>query len=147
MYFPSKKDAFYTITIWGVILFIVFIYLFGGEPVGFQLVTYRDPLGYVFGGLSIVVLLWIWFQTGYKVKNGDLLIHSGPLRKRIKIRDITKVKSIKSPMYAPALSLEKLEIFHENNKTTLVSPQNEQAFIEVIKNENTKLEIDAEQKN
>ncbi|REJ10956.1 PH domain-containing protein [Halobacillus trueperi] len=142
MYFPSKKDVFYTITIWGVVLFIVCIYVFGEEPIGFQLVSYRDPLGYVLAGLTIGVLLWIWFHTGYKVKDGCLFIHSGPLRKRIKIEDITKIKPTKSPMSAPSLSLDKLEIFHGNYKSTLISPQNEQKFVEVLSKENHQLEID-----
>ncbi|MGR9050674.1 PH domain-containing protein [Halobacillus faecis] len=142
MNFPSKKDVFHTITIWGIVLFIVFIYAFGGEPIGFQLISYRDPLGYVLGGLTIGVLVWIWFHTGYKVRNQYLYIHSGPLRKRIKIMDITKIKPTKSPMSSPALSLDKLEIFHGNNKSTLISPQDEQRFVMAISEENPQLELD-----
>ncbi|GEN52731.1 PH domain-containing protein [Halobacillus faecis] len=141
MYFPSKKDVFHTITIWGVVLFIVFIYAFGGEPTGFQLISYRDPLGYVLGGLTIGVLVWIWFHTGYKVENQELLIHSGPLRKRINIMNITKIKTTKSLMSSPALSLEKLEIFYGDYKSTFISPQDEQRFVHALLEKNPQIEI------
>ncbi|WP_394218729.1 PH domain-containing protein [Halobacillus trueperi] len=142
MYFPSKRNIFYSMVIWGLILFIFFIYVFGGEPIGFQIITYRDPLGYVMSGGMVVLLLWIWLRTGYTVKDGHLFIHSGPLRKRINIEDIKKIKPTKSPMSAPALSFRKLEILYGKFMFTLISPKDEQKFLQVLEKENPHIEID-----
>ncbi|MBX0356943.1 PH domain-containing protein [Halobacillus sp. Nhm2S1] len=142
MYFPSKRNIFYSITVWGLILFIFFIYLFGGEPIGFQIITYRDPLGYVMSGGMIVLLLWILFRTGYTVKDGHMYIHSGPLRKRIAIEDIKKIKSTKSLISSPALSIRKLEILYGEFMFTSISPKDEHKFLQVMKKENPHIKID-----
>ncbi|WP_079478874.1 PH domain-containing protein [Halobacillus salinus] len=105
MYFPSKKDIWQFLMIWGVILSIILIYIFGSEPVGWQLVTYKSVLGYVMSGLIIGLLMWLWFRTGYKVHDGRITVRFGPFTSRVDIDGITRVDKGISPVMAPALSM------------------------------------------
>ena len=51
---------------------MILIYIFGGEPVAWQLITYKSIPGYIIDVLILTFLLWIWFGTGYKIK-GEFL--------------------------------------------------------------------------
>ncbi|MDL4839444.1 hypothetical protein [Aquibacillus rhizosphaerae] len=48
MYFPSKKDVWFSLIIWGAILAIIFLVLFGGESTGTQFITSDGAIGKVF---------------------------------------------------------------------------------------------------
>ncbi|MBA2174924.1 PH domain-containing protein [Halobacillus locisalis] len=141
MYFPSKKDIWLSLLYWGVILFIVLIYIFGGEPVGMQLITYKSVLGYVLSASTIGLLLWIWFRTGYKLVDGIIKVQYGPFRRTITIKEIKKLNKNMSPFMAPALSVDRLEILHNNYKIIHVSPKNEEEFIRLLVKENPKIQI------
>ncbi|MDQ0164003.1 PH domain-containing protein [Aeribacillus alveayuensis] len=112
MYFPAKKDIWFFFMFWGIIAFNILIYIFGKEPVGMQLITYKSLFGYIIGFMTIGVLLWIWFETGYKIEDGLLKIKYGPFRQSIKIKEIKKIRKVKSPFTSPSLSIHKLEILY-----------------------------------
>ncbi|CDQ20281.1 PH domain-containing protein [Halobacillus karajensis] len=142
LYFPSEKDFWFYVLTWGPILFILFIYLYGGEPIGFQLISYRDPLGYVITALLLLFLLWVWFDTGYKIENGHIKIYSGPFRKKIKISKITKVNTTKSLSSAPSWTRNKLEILYGHYDFINLSPRNKREFIQALQKENPQIKMD-----
>ena len=132
MYFPSKKDIWLAFIIWGVILLIILIYIFGGEPIGWQIITYKSVLGYITSLLIIGLLLWLWFGTGYKVEGGLIKIRYGPFRSTVKIEEVKKLSATKNPLAAPALSIDRIEILHGKYNMAIVS-RKKTFFVEFIK--------------
>nr|WP_246363914.1 PH domain-containing protein [Halobacillus locisalis] len=106
-----------------------------------QLITYKSVLGYVLSASTIGLLLWIWFRTGYKLVDGIIKVQYGPFRRTITIKEIKKLNKNMSPFMAPALSVDRLEILHNNYKIIHVSPKNEEEFIRLLVKENPKIQI------
>lgn len=142
MYFPSKKDKWFFFFTWGFIFFLIFMYIFGGEPVGYQFVTYKSVPGYIISALIIVLLVWIWFGTGYKVEEGYVKVKSGPFKSKVKIEEIRKISKTKSPFTAPSLSVDRLEILFGKYDVVHISPKNESKFIRTLLAENPTIQID-----
>lgn len=142
MYFPSKKDIWFGLIFWGLILFILSIYIFGSDPFGMQLITYNSLLGTIISVLIIGLLLWMWFGTGYKINGGLLNNHSGPFRSKVRIEEIKKLSKIKSPFTAPALSIDRIEILYGHYEVIHVSPKNEDEFIQLLVKENPNIQLD-----
>ncbi|MCA0983460.1 PH domain-containing protein [Halobacillus yeomjeoni] len=141
LYFPSKKDAWFIAMFWGFILFIVFIYVFGTDPVGLQFIAYKSIWGYILSGSIIALLLWIWFKTGYLLESGVLKIQSGPFKRKINIDDIYRVNKLKSLFTAPALSVDRIVILYGNNHEIIISPKNEKEFLELLLKVNPNIEL------
>ncbi|WP_228550224.1 PH domain-containing protein [Salinibacillus xinjiangensis] len=127
---------------WGIILFIIFIYIFGSEPVGMQFITYDSVLGTIISGLIIGLLLWIWFGTGYRVERGVIKVRSGPFKSTIKIGEIKKLSKTKSPFSAPALSIDRLEILYGKYNIMNISPKNEYEFVQLLVTKNPRIQLD-----
>lgn len=142
MHFPSKKDIWLAFIIWGVILLIILIYIFGGEPIGWQIITYKNVLGYIMSLLMIGLLLWLWFGTGYKVEEGLIKIRYGPFRSTVKIEEVKKLSATKNPLAAPALSIDRIEILHGKYNMAIVSPKNKIDFIRILVTENPDIQVD-----
>ncbi|WP_186673837.1 PH domain-containing protein [Sporosarcina sp. BP05] len=142
MYFPSKKDIWLAFIIWGVILSIILVYIFGGEPIGWQIITYKSVLGYIMSLLIIGLLLWLWFGTGYKVEEGFIKIRYGPFRNTVKIEEVKKLSATKNPLAAPALSIDRIEILHGKYNMAIVSPKNKTDFIRILVTENPDIQVD-----
>ncbi len=142
MYFPSKKDIWLAFIIWGVILLIILIYIFDGEPIGWKIITYKSVLGYIMSLLIKGMLLWLWFGTGYKVEEGLIKIRYGPFRSTVKIEEVTKLSAVKNPLAAPALSIDRIEILHGKYNMAIVSPKNKTDFIRILVTENPDIQVD-----
>ncbi|GEN85220.1 hypothetical protein SLU01_35320 [Sporosarcina luteola] len=142
MYFPSKKDLWFGLIIWGFVVFLIAAYVFGGEPIGMQFITYNSIAGYILSVLIIGLLLWFWFGTGYKIEGGFIKIKFGPLTSKVKIADITKLSAAKNPLSAPALSIDRIEILYGKYGIALVSPKNRVQFIKTLLGESPGIEVD-----
>lgn len=143
MYFPSKKDVWMTILVWGLILFLISVYIFGGEPVGVQLITYKSVPGILMTIVMVGFLMWLWFGTGYKVEDGFITIIFGPFKSKVKIADIRKLRATKNPLSAPALSFSRIEIMYGTYGMALVSPKDKELFIKMLLEENPNIQVDA----
>ncbi|WOV86868.1 PH domain-containing protein [Sporosarcina oncorhynchi] len=143
MYFPSKKDVWLTILVWGLVLFYISAYIFGGEPIGVQLITYKSVPGILMTIVMVGFLMWLWFGTGYKVEDGLITIRFGPFKSKVKIADIRKLRATKNPLSAPALSISRIEIAYGAYGMTLVSPKDRVLFIKTLLKENPTIEVDA----
>lgn len=142
MYFPSKKDIWLAFIIWGLLFLIILIYIFGGEPIGWQIITYKSVVGYIMSLLIIGLLLWLWFGTGYKVEEGLIKIRYGPFRSTVKIEEVTKLSATKNALAAPALSIDRIEILHGKYNFAIVSPKNKTEFIRILVTENHNIQVD-----
>ncbi|WP_313238456.1 PH domain-containing protein [Sporosarcina ureae] len=142
MYFPTKKDIWFFLIIWGFILFMISLYIFGGEPVGWQLITYKSVPGYIIGALILTLLLWIWFGTGYKVEGELLKLKFGPFKSRVNIKEIKQISRTKNPFTAPALSIDRLEILFGTYDVINISPKNENELLHSLLAVNPNIQVD-----
>ncbi|TSI03693.1 PH domain-containing protein [Lysinibacillus sp. BW-2-10] len=89
------------------------------------------------------MLIWCWFTTGYKVSDDVLVIQSGPIKQKILIKDIKKIKSTKNPLSSFALSIDRLEITYSTGfGMALVSPKDKEKFASLLKESNPQIEVD-----
>ncbi|MGE7834954.1 PH domain-containing protein [Viridibacillus arvi] len=132
MYYPSKNDVLVAVVNWAVILSCFL-------PLAIQ----RDYEALFFTIPLALFLGWSRFTTGYRISNELLIIQSGPLKKRISIKNIEKVSSTKNPLASSALSFDRIEISYGTDYgMALVSPKNKSAFVKHLKNINPQIEID-----
>lgn len=131
MYFPSKKDLFYTVIAWGTMLVMIVPIVVG------------QNWSELWFALPIVAFLgWLWFGTGYAIEEGTLLIRFGPFRSRISIQDIRKLRKTKNPLSSAALSLDRIEVSHGKfHDATYLSPVNERQFIRLLLEQNPSIEL------
>lgn len=138
--FESKKDIWFIIIIWGTIIGFTLISIFGiGNG---QSSIVGEVIGYVVMGLTISLLLWVWFGTGYIIYEEDIKIKSGPLRTTIKINEIQKIRKAKNPLSAPALAIDRLEIMYGKFNVAYISPRHEKEFIQVLIEKNPQIQLD-----
>jgi len=52
---------------------------------GWQMLTYKSVVVYIIGLLTIGLLLWLRFGTGYKIEEGLFKIRCSPFRSTVKI--------------------------------------------------------------
>jgi len=106
--FPSKKDAWLY-----PILFIVVGACFAPIFVGreYFLLFFTIPLAILF--------MWSWFSTKYIVEEETITIRSGPVKKRILIRDIKKFQIQKIQLQLMLYHLTDLKLFTARIKQKL----------------------------
>lgn len=82
--------------------------------------------------LGIVLIAWVGLATYYEVNRTTLKVVSGPIRWRIPLADITAVEETRSPLSAPALSLDRLRIRYGDKRSIVVSPKDKAKFIKKL---------------
>src|SRR5690625_425886 len=107
-----------------------------------QMIADKSLVAYVIGGLTIVLLLWLWFGTSYKIEEALLKIKSGPFRSTVKIGDIKRLNATKTLLAGSALSIERIEILHKKYDLAIVSPKDRTKFIQALLTKNKSIEID-----
>ncbi|MFD1848889.1 PH domain-containing protein [Oceanobacillus bengalensis] len=132
MYFPSKRDKWISLIVWGIVLLGVGVPLIKG-----QVITLFVML--VVG----VFLLWFWFRTGYLIEDHHIKVRYGPIKQTVHIQDIQQVVKSKLPFSSPALSLERIQINCASKYDQVtISPENQQVFIEKLLEINPDIAID-----
>ncbi len=137
--FFSSKNAFTTIFLWCVVLFMAVM-------LGYTFNSGELPLvPFIILTLTTVLILWVLLDTRYVIKSNYLLYRSGPFRGRI---DITKIKKIQrhSGLYVPvsmkpALDTKGFIITYNNYDDVFVSPENSDIFLEEIQKINPKVQV------
>jgi len=87
-------------------------------------------------------ILSIVFNTHYTItSDGKLKVFCGifPFPK-IEISDITHFKYTSNPISSPAASLKRLALYHNGRILVIISPENRDLFVEVLKQHNTSLQ-------
>ncbi|MEG0697900.1 MAG: PH domain-containing protein, partial [Algoriella sp.] len=64
------------------------------------------------------------------------------VNKKIDINSITKISKTNNPISSPALSLDRIEIFYNKYDSVIISPKNEQEFIQDLQKINSSIIID-----
>ena len=121
MYFPSKRDWWLGLLIWGLTVLAAVPALL--KPGKGQLI------------IMIAVILfvgWIWFGTGYEISENELKISCGPFRQRIPLHEIREIKRTRSPLSSPACSLDRMEIKYGKSKRVMISPVDKEGFIKML---------------
>ena len=133
MYFPSKRDWWLGLLIWGLMLSAaVPAFLKPGKG---QLI------------IMVAVILfvgWVWFGTGYEISHDELRIRCGPFRQRIPLQEIKEIKKTRSPLSAPACSLDRMEIKYGKSKRVMISPADKENFIKAIVEKSQHIQLDRE---
>lgn len=106
------------------------------------MIVSKSVVFYIIGFLTIVLLLWLLFGTGYKIEEGLLKIRFGPFRSTVKIEDIKRLNATNSLLAGPALSIDRIEILHKKYDLAIVSPKERTEFVRVLLTENKYIEVD-----
>lgn len=97
MYYSSKRDVWLSVVIWGVIGLMI-----ADGVLDLQWGVFMVPplisntlFKMVFLLAVSVLLLWVWFRTGYYIGSEWLKVQYGPYKKQIRLEEIEKVVPIK----------------------------------------------------
>jgi hypothetical protein len=133
MYFPSKRDWWLGLLIWGLVLLAAVPALL--KPGKGQLIIM----------MAVILFVgWIWFGTGYEISDDELKIRCGPFRQRIPIQEIREIKKTRNPLSAPACSLDRMEINHGRSKRVMISPADKEGFIKLLVGKSPQINLDEE---
>ncbi|XOV83911.1 MAG: PH domain-containing protein [bacterium] len=83
-------------------------------------------------GLGLGLPIWLLLSTHYTVTESELIIKSGPFSWRIERALIQYVTRSASLLSSPALSLKRLEIGYGDGQRILISPAQQDAFVEAL---------------
>ena len=133
MYFSSKRDWWLGLLIWGLVLL-------GAVPA--LLKPGKGP--FIIMIAVILFVGWIWFGTGYEISDDELRIRCGPFRQRIPLQEIKEIKKTRSPLSAPACSLDRMEIGYGKSKRVMISPADKENFIKTIVEKSPHIQLDQE---
>jgi len=83
--------------------------------------------------LALVLPLWLLLDTNYTLTADELLVRSGPFRWRIALNEVREVSPSRSWLSSPALSLDRLLIRYGTRRSILVSPREQQRFVDCLR--------------
>jgi hypothetical protein len=140
MKFPSAKDWWLTLIVWGAMIAAIGSGIFSitqeslptSEIVMTSLATIGIP----------IFVIWLWFSTYYVIDEKNLLIKYGPFRKTVPLHTITSVRKTNNPLSSPALSLKRLEILYGKYDTALISPKDRDEFIKILAEKCPQMRVD-----
>lgn len=131
MHYPSKKDG------WLGFLFLVFLFLFTIPPILWG----EDLLTFILSFSAAVLLIWIWYHTGYTITDSAILITYGPVKMTVPINEIESIRGVKSPFTAPALSMDRIEIQYARFKLVAISPKDKAEFVRQLLKQNQTIKL------
>ncbi|GGH02123.1 PH domain-containing protein [Mucilaginibacter phyllosphaerae] len=125
--YPSKR-GFIVYVLLAVLIVIEISYFFNGLYLS----------GILCLGLTGVIVFPIVFNTHYTIyTDGTLSIKCGFfVNLAIPVADIKKIAPTNSILSAPALSLDRLELFYGQHDSVVISPVNKDDFIAELQNIN-----------
>ena len=97
-----------------------------------SLILFTEQIWPAFMILLIVDLfvVHLFLNTKYTLTNNNLIVQCGFLYHRsIDIQSIHKIIETTSPLSAPALSTDRLELYYNTSDTIVISPRDKQAFV------------------
>lgn len=91
--------------------------------------------------LGIVLPPWLLTSTYYVLGDTELLVKSGPLQWRVPLVDIRAVTPTRSALSSPALSLDRLRIDYQRWKSIMISPADQEGFLQELENRRSRLAV------
>ena len=73
----KKKDTFFSILFYSIMGFLLVVSIVVFKTIE----NNEDWCGFAILNLTLVLLIWIWYGTAYKIENNLLNITAGPLKK------------------------------------------------------------------
>lgn len=92
--------------------------------------------------LTIAFIVYLLVATRYIITPQELLIESGPIRKRVALSSIVSITPIRNPISSPALSLDRLEVRYGKYDSVLISPADKVRFLATLRQFNPALRHD-----
>ncbi|MFV2049811.1 PH domain-containing protein [Metabacillus sp. YM-086] len=72
----------------------------------------------------------------------DLLkVQCGQFQWKLNVKEIRKVRKVKSIFTSPALSIDRLDIYYGKYNLIRISPENESEFIDLLLKENPQIQL------
>ena len=125
----------------GILIFIILVFVISG----FVIIdlNVKNNFGVAVYVLTILFIVYLFLTTNYTIYNQQtLIVKSGFLmNKKIDINSITKISKTNNPISSPALSLDRIEIFYNKYDSVIISPKNEQEFIQDLHKINSSIII------
>ena len=90
------------------------------------------------------LFVWIWFDTCYIIENDILIAKTGPLRLKIRIKEISQIKLNQRTfigIWKPALSWKGIEIENKKFGSVFINPINQDEFLKKLIQINQKIQI------
>ena len=136
MYFPSKRDAWLGILLWGVVANGLYF-------------SFRDPerTGLYIAVPLLIIATWVWFFTGYTLTDDMLFVRCGPFKKKVAIKDIILIRESRKFLASAALSMERLEIHTEDRYPYIISPRDREGFLQQLLNKQPDIIIEKKKKS
>jgi hypothetical protein len=98
--------------------------------------------GVIVISLTAVFILHMFATTYYTISGDTLDVKSGfIIHTTIDINTITKITATRNMLSAPALSLDRLEIFYNKYDSVLISPDDQAGFIAQLKSVNPNIAV------
>ena len=130
MKFPSKKDWWLTVIVWGA---MIFAFGSGILSISQRSLATSDMKTTAIGTIGIpIFVIWLWLSTYYVIEEKHLVIKYGPFRKTVPLHSITSVRKTTNPLSSPALSLKRLEIQYGQYNTVQISPIDRDEFLRIL---------------
>ncbi len=79
--------------------------------------------------VGISIPLWFLLSTTYTLAPGRLIIRSGPFKWIHNPADIKHVTPTRNPLSSPVLSLDRLRIEFNDNRSVMISPADKEGFL------------------
>jgi hypothetical protein len=139
--FRSKRGVFAFLVTWGL-SFLILVAFFSKymeeKEFGASLII---PL--IICVLIVLFCILGWFGTYYVVTETEIKIYGGfILIQTVQVASIRSITCTYNPQSAHALVLRRLEILYGNDDLALISPENEEHFLQLIKEQNSTIMID-----
>ena len=128
--FRSKVDAWMSWTLWGSALLMLAaaaMTLFDAEAgPGTKAVVIFLSL------VTIPFVLWVRYDTSYRLTDTHLLVRSGPFRTRVVLDSILSIEPTSSYQSGPTLSRQRFLIRYDRYATVMVSPEDRGPFLDEL---------------
>lgn len=130
--FKSKIGWWYHLTVWVMAACTVLTF-----------VKSNNIIGMIFLLLMTLFFIHSMLTTWYKITaDGWLIAHSSFFpEKRVRIEEITAVEVTVMPISSYALSLDRLIIYKNGMQWMLISPENKQEFVKLLRRHNPEIRI------
>ncbi len=134
---------------WAIFVPVMAVMLGSAIPMVYIAFTETDSAA-IIKGLSTALLLplvaagcaHIFLNTRYVIDGDTLIVRSGFwYKKTVAIASIRKVMATRTPVSAPAPSLDRLEIFYHKFDSVIVSPKDKAGFVRELVEINPGIEI------
>lgn len=135
----SSQNRFTTLILWGLVVGMTFLLINA-----YRENTLTWPAGIVMG-LVTLFILWVLLDTRYVLRNNVLLYRSGPIRGKIAIDHIKKIRK-HSGLFVPvtlkpALDVKGFIITYNHFDDIFISPKNAEEFLATLQKMNPEIEV------